>query len=251
MNDITLKIILIISSKGFMFLPSSAIMYLFSLLTLVISLIVYLTLGGVFQAYLRSYFLKIPIITEHEELWNPASYIELFVLVIFVFFGVLVSLRKQPFLEAGEGFFSDTKNFFKNIFLLLGGGFFHLVLASLFLFIGAWVWKAPFVLCAVKTSLKASSHFILAISKVFGATGPKLFAVTFLLVSVVLNLHIAVLDFIFSLLDFFLRKYLTNYLLDFKFLLLIYIFFLVFFIFFGNIIMYFFWKLISLPLYLL
>lgn len=251
MNDITLKIILILNIKGSMFLSPNAIMYLFSLLTLAISLILYVTLGGVFQLYFRSYISGMPFFSEPEDVWNPFSYIEIFVLVIFIFFGVLVSIKKQPFIETGEGFFTNIKSFFKNIVLLCAGGFFHLFLASLFLFIGAFFWKAPFVLCAVKTSLKASSHFILAISKVFGATGPKLFGITFLLVSVVLNLHIAVLDFIFSLLDFILRKYLTDYLIDFKFLLLIYIFFLIFFIFFGNIIMYFFWKFISLPLYLL
>jgi hypothetical protein len=233
-----------------MFLSSTAVMYLFSLLILVACLIFYLTIGGVVQGYIRSYITG-DVSIDSEELWNPAAHIELFVLIFFVFFGILISLKKQPFIEIDGGFFADIKSFFKNVFLLFGGGIFHLLLASLFLFFGAALWKGPFVVFAVKTSLKASSQFVLLVSKIFSATGPKLFSISFLLISVVLNLHIALLDFIFSLLDFFLRKYFSQHLFDFKFLLLIYIFFLLFFLFFGNIITYFFWKVISLPLYLL
>lgn len=231
-----------------MFISLNASMYFFSLLILVFSLLFFLTIGGVFQAYVYRKIDNDAIEDDTSFSWNPIHHIELFVFVVFIFFGILVSLKKQPFLHKWA---DGIKGIIQKILFMFSGGCFHLFCASIFLFFGTLLWKSPFIFLALKTSLKADYHFIFDIKNILGVQGPKLILATFSLVSIAINLHIAMLDFLFSILDFTLRKYLLSYMLDFKFILGIYLLFLIFFLLYGNAIMYFFWRVISSPLYLL
>lgn len=231
-----------------MIISLNASMYLFSLLILIFSLLFFLTIGGVFNAYLYKQMGDDSAWDSDYSSLNPIYHIDLFVLVVFIFLGWLIGMKKPPF---SYDWADGVKGICQKFIFIFGVGSFYLFWASLFLFIGALLWKGSFVILAFKTGLKANSHFILEVSNLLKIKGPSLILAVFSLVSVVINLHLAIIDLLFSFLDFVLKKYLANYIMDFKFIIGIYLFFILVFSLYGNVIMYFFWNLISLPLYLL
>jgi hypothetical protein len=81
--------------------------------------------------------------------------------------------------------------------------------------------------------------------------GPKLLCVIFSLYSIVINLNLALLSVLFAGLDYIIKRYFFDDVLDIKSMLLLYMFVFFLLYMFGNSILYFFWNIIITPLFLL
>ena len=223
-------------------------MYFFSLCLLTISLLFFVTLGGFFSSYL---YKKIGDSTSWESGYdslNPFNHIDYFVIIIFIFTGWFIGIKKPLFLHNWQ---QGYKGVLQKISYLFLPAFFHLILASVLLFIGVYFFSYQFLLLSFKTSLKANAGYILEVAKLLQVKGPQLIFALFSLYSVVLNLNLALLDILFSFLDYIIKKYFFENILDIKFIFLLYGIVMCLLYMFGNSIMYFFWNIIVIPLLLL
>lgn len=231
-----------------MIISLKAAMYFLSLFLLTMSLILFVTLGGVLSAYLYKLIGDSSAWESGYNSLNPFKHIDYFIILIFMITGWFLGMRKPPFYYMWE---SGLKGYLQRIVYFFGPALIHLIIASLFLFCGVYFFSLNFVVLAFKTLLKANYQFVFDIVSLLKINGLKLIAVLSMLYSIPVNLNLALLDLVFSFLDFVTKRYFMENILNIRFILLLYAFVILFLYFFGNYIMYFFWNIILLPLLLL
>jgi hypothetical protein len=224
------------------------IMYFISLFLLTATLILFVTLGGCFSAYL---YKRIGDSSAWENGFgnmNPSNHIDPLVVLVFVITGWFFGIKKTPFYSEFE---PNFKGFIKKMIYCFGPAMFHLSLASIILYIGVSCFSLPFFSLAITTPLGASSTFITTVVGGLKVKGVKLICAIFFLYSISINLSLALLDLLFSCIDAFLKRYIIAYMDNMKFLFIFY--FCLFFLIacFSRYITYFFWKMIIFPLYLM
>jgi hypothetical protein len=225
-----------------------AAMYFFSLCLLTISLLFFVTLGGIFSSFL---YKKLGDDSSWESGYNscnPFNHIDYFVIMFFIFTGWFIGIKRPPFLYTWK---KGLQGFFQKLAYLFAPSLFHLCIASILLFAGVYFFSYPFLLLSFKTTLKANIGYIYEVLSLLKIKGPKLIAALFFLYSIILNLNLALLDFLFALLDYIIKKYFFEQMLNLKFIFLLYavVMFLLYLV--GNKIMYLFWNIIITPLILL
>ncbi len=223
-------------------------MFIFAVFLLTTSLLFFVTLGGVFSSYL---YKKIGDSSAWESGFNslnPFKHVDYFVLIFFLFTGWFFGIKKPPFFYNWS---KGLRGFLQKLSYLFVPSLFHLSIASLLLFLGVYFFSYPFLLLAFKASLKVNSVYLLHVLAVLQIKGPKLIFALFSLYSIILNLNLALLHFLVSFLDYIIKKYFMEDMLDIKFILSFYgiVIFLLYL--FGNKIMYFFWNIIITPLFFL
>lgn len=229
-----------------MIISIKAAMYLLSLLLLTVSLILFVTIGGVFTAY----FYKL---IGDQSAWdngynslNPFKHIDFFIIIVFMITGWFLGMRKPPFYYV---FADGVKGFIQKLSYFFIPPLFHIISASLLLFVGAYLFSLNFVVLAFKTSLKANNQFVLDIVSLLKINGFRLISVLFALYSISINLNLALLNIVFSIIDIITKKYFSENIFDLKLILLLYVLIILFLYLLGNYIMYFLWNLILLPLW--
>ncbi len=223
-------------------------MYFFSICLLSIVLLFFVTLGGIFSAYLYKKIGDDTAWNAGFNSLNPLNHIDYFVIIFFIITGWFIGMKKPTFLHNWKDGF---KGFCQKLVFIFCPAMFHLFIASFLLFIGVYFFSYQFFLLACKTSLKANYFYISEVSKFLQIKGPKLIFSIFSLYGVILNLNLALLDFLFSILDYIIKKYFFDDMLNIKFVFLLYATVILLLYLFGNGIMYFFWNIIIIPLLLL
>lgn len=222
-------------------------MYFFSLLILTISLLFFVTLGGVFCSYLYKKIGDSSSWDSGYNSFNPSKHVDFFLIILFILTGWFVGIKKPPFINNWE---NGIKGFIQKISYLLIPTIFYLIISAILLFIGVYFFSFKLLVLAFKTSLKANFSYIAEVSSLLTIKGPKLIGAVFLLYSVILNLNLSLLYLLFSFLDYIIKKFFLKYTFDIKFIFLLYGFVILLLYLFGNSIMYFFWNIIITPLIL-
>lgn len=230
-----------------MIFSQQVVMYFLSLFLVTMSLIFFVTIGGFFTAYFYKILGNSTACEDGFNSLNPLNHLNPFIILIFMTFGWFFGMKRP---QLATEFYSGNREV-KKIISFFGPGLFHIVLASVMLFIGVYYFSFSFSFFAIKTSLQASSNFILELVSSLKINGIKLLCAGFLLYSVSMNLVLGLFNFLFSLIDLFFKKYFSYNMSDMRFIFLFYICIYLFLLFFSKYIMYFFWKIIILPLYLL
>jgi hypothetical protein len=231
-----------------MIIPIKAVIYFFSLFLLTTSLLFFVTLGSIFCSFL---YKKMGDDSSWESGFsslNPLNHIDYFVIIFFIFTGWLIGIKRPAFFNNWK---KGLSGILQKLIYLFVPTLFHLFIASLLLFIGVYFFSYEFLLLSFKTSLKVSSSYIYEVITLLKIKGPKLIFALFFLYSVILNLNLALLDFLFSLLDYIIKKYFFEQMLNIKFIFLLYGIIMLMLYIFGNKIMYLFWNIIITPLILL
>lgn len=231
-----------------MIIPIKAVIYFFSLFLLTTSLLFFVTLGGIFCSFL---YKKMGDDSSWESGYrscNPFNHIDYFVIIFFIFTGWLIGIKRPTFFNNWK---RGVSGILQKLTYLFVPTLFHLFIASLLLFFGVYFFSYEFLLLSFKTSLKVSGSYIYEVITLLKIKGPKLIFALFFLYSIILNLNLALLDFLFSLLDYIIKKYFFEQMLDIKFIFLLYGIIMLMLYIFGNKIMYLFWNIIITPLILL
>jgi hypothetical protein len=223
-------------------------MYFFSLSLLTLALLLFVTVGGIFSSYI---YKKIGDPSSWDNGYNslnPFNHIDYFVVIFFIVTGWFIGMKKPSF---EHNFLNGIKGFLQKIIYFIAPMSLHLILASFLLFLGVYLFSYDFLLLAFKTSLKANPAYVTNVFTILQVKGPKLILSLFSLYSIVLNLNLAILSFLFSILDYIIKKYFFEDMFNIKFIFLLYAFVLLLLYVFGNSIMYFFWNIVIMPLFLL
>jgi hypothetical protein len=231
-----------------MIIPIKAAMYFFSFTLLTLSLLFFVTAGGIFSSFLYKKIGDDSSWHSGYNSFNPFNHIDYFVIIFFIFTGWFIGIKKPPFLGNWK---EGLKGLLQKSIYLFVPSLFHLFLGSVLLFIGVYFFSYQFLLLAFKTSLKANTLYIYEVSSTLQIKGPQLIFALFSLYSIVLNLNLALLDFLFSVLDYVIKKYFFEEMLNIKFIFLLYAIVMLLLYIFGNKIMYLFWNIIVSPLILL
>lgn len=231
-----------------MIIPIKAAMYFLALCLLTISLLIFIVAGGVFTSYLYKRIGDSSSWENGYQSLNPFNHIEYFVIILFIITGWFIGMKRPSFLHNWK---NGIKGILQKLAYLFVPSLFHLVIASILLFVGVYFFSYQFLLLSFKASLKVNISYITEVCNILHIRGPQLIFVLFSLYSIILNLNLALLNFLFSILDYIIKKYFFEQMLNIKFIFLLYGIVMLLLYIFGNSIMYFFWNIIVIPLLLL
>jgi hypothetical protein len=227
-----------------MFQGSYIILFLISGITLLFTLLFFITISGVFQAWLKYWMGDDTALKEGFGKFNPLVHIDEVWMIIFFITRIFVR-SIQPmniFWEKG------IKGFFQKIIVFFTSPVLHFIISSILLLIGVKAFSTPFFFLALQTPLSISVDFLQGIMATYvNLKGIKLIVLILLLYSIAMNMMLGLLDLFIAILDYFFRTFIKPYFNNFNVAIGSYLIMMFILIYFSNTFHYISWMIVSYP----
>lgn len=219
--------------------------YVISLFTMLSAFLFSLGISGFLICRIKTFLGDYSSEIEGFDTINPLAHIEPIMILLFIFTKIFIK-KAQPCII----FWKDgIKGIFEKAIYFFGQSVFHLIFASITLFIGYKLYGIEFIFLSKSTDIAASSNFVKVVKSLFiDKSSFNIIIILLMLYNIASNMFLAVFNFIINILDYFINKYFSQSFDNWKITILSCLIFAFILYYYMNFFSYIAWRIVILPL---
>ena len=219
--------------------------YVVSLFTMLSVLLFSLGISGFLICKIKTFLGDYSSEIEGFDTINPLAHIEPIMIFVFIFTKIFIK-KSQPCMI----FWKDgIRGIFEKAIYFFGQSLFHLIFASMTLFIGYKLYGIDFISLSRSTDMVVSSNFVKIVKSLFFYKSSfNIIVILLMLYNIAANMFLAVFNFIINILDYFINKYFSQFFDNWKITIASCLIFAFILYYYMNFFSYIAWRIVILPL---